>query len=75
MTELLHMHDNYIQEFESKIVKMGEGYIVLNRTAFYPEGGGQIGDQGFLFDNDSRVRVSNALKLDGKIQHLIFAQA
>lgn len=71
MTELLHMRDNYIQEFEAKIVELGEGFIVLDRTAFYPEGGGQVGDQGSLFDNDSHVRISNTVKLEGKIQHLV----
>ncbi|MHA1636551.1 MAG: alanyl-tRNA editing protein [Candidatus Thorarchaeota archaeon] len=71
MTDLLHMRDNYIQEFDAKIMELSEEQIVLDRTAFYPEGGGQVGDQGSLFNSDNRVRISNTVKLDGKIQHLV----
>ena len=71
MTELLHMHDNYIRDFEAIIVEVGDGFIVLDRTAFYPEGGGQVGDQGIISNDQHDVKVTTAKKQDGVIRHLI----
>ena len=48
MTELLHMKDCYAREFDATVVRSGDGFVVLDRTAFYPEGGGQESDAGFL---------------------------
>lgn len=52
MTEKLYYKDSYLESFESKVIKCKiyeEGYvIVLEKTAFYPEGGGQPSDQGTL---------------------------
>ena len=42
-TEMLYMEDNYIRSFTAKVIAVGENYVVLDRTAFYPEGGGQEG--------------------------------
>ena len=42
MTKLLYMESiegNYIREFEAEVVDSGEDYLVLDKTAFYPEGG------------------------------------
>ncbi|MHA1479898.1 MAG: alanyl-tRNA editing protein [Candidatus Thorarchaeota archaeon] len=71
MTELLHMHDNYTREFEAKIIEVGDKFVVLDRTAFYPEGGGQVGDQGIIVYNQHDLKVTTAKKQDGVIRHLI----
>lgn len=50
-TELLYltkMDDAYAREFDARIVKRGDNYVVLDRTLFYPEGGGQEFDTGIL---------------------------
>ncbi|MCF2136293.1 MAG: alanyl-tRNA editing protein [Candidatus Thorarchaeota archaeon] len=73
VTELLHMHDNYLQEFDAKIIELGDGYVILDRTAFYPEGGGQSGDRGVLSDGTSEVHVIDTKKREGKIFHLLDA--
>jgi misacylated tRNA(Ala) deacylase len=50
MTELLYQTDSYLQEFEAKITSVlsTERAVVLDRTAFYPGGGGQPCDFGTL---------------------------
>ncbi len=44
MTELLFQTDSYLQEFEATVsaLKADEGVVALDRTAFYPGGGGQL---------------------------------
>ena len=50
MTELLYQTDSYLKEFEAVIisVSMTERAVILDRTAFYPGGGGQPADAGTL---------------------------
>ena len=48
MTEELFRQDSYLKECAARIVAIGEQGIVLDRTVFYPLGGGQAGDAGVL---------------------------
>ena len=48
MTELLYLRDAYLREFDATVTKVGAGEVVLDRTAFYPTGGGQPHDTGTL---------------------------
>ncbi len=41
-----------------------DGLVVLDRTTFYPEGGGQVGDQGLLRGRDSLFRVNETKRVD-----------
>jgi alanyl-tRNA synthetase len=44
MTEALYMKDSYLKNWNAKIVSVKDDkYIVLDKTAFYPKGGGQRG--------------------------------
>ena len=46
MTEKLYHQDAYLQEFEAIVTQLSEDRIALDRTAFYPGGGGQPNDLG-----------------------------
>ena len=73
MTEVLYMKDaesNYIREFDARVTKQKDDYVVLDRSAFYPLGGGQLSDTGHLIWNGKEVRVREVTK-KGIIKHHI----
>ncbi|MCB0793860.1 MAG: alanine--tRNA ligase, partial [Flavobacteriales bacterium] len=50
--------------------KGGDQYqVVLDRTPFYPEGGGQVGDQGWLVQGDERTQVVDTKRENQLIVH------
>jgi misacylated tRNA(Ala) deacylase len=72
MTELLHLSDSYLREFSATVVEAGEDGVVLDRTAFYPQGGGQPSDTGVLRDESGREYVvSKVQRVKGKVLHKI----
>ncbi|KXH76541.1 MAG: hypothetical protein AM326_06955 [Candidatus Thorarchaeota archaeon SMTZ-45] len=73
MTELLHMRDNYLREFDAIVESSGENYVVIDRTAFYPEGGGQSADHGVLTNGSRTVQVTDVRKVDDEIRHILSA--
>ncbi|MCJ7817609.1 MAG: alanyl-tRNA editing protein [Candidatus Thorarchaeota archaeon] len=74
MTVLLHMSDNYLKEFDATVIHSGDGYVVLDKTAFYPEGGGQSSDRGELSIGKSTITVKEVQKVEGEIRHLFDGQ-
>lgn len=69
MTELLYYSDAYMQEFEATVVAMEEDRVALDRTAFYPGGGGQLNDEGWLTVAGVRLRVAKIKKEGADIWH------
>ena len=71
MTEKLYYLDAYLEEFECKVTDLytDEQYIYVetDRTAFFPEGGGQTSDRGFL----GEAYVENVQITNGKILHFV----
>ena len=65
MTELLYMNSiegNYIREFNATVTKEKKDYVCLDQTAFYPLGGGQPSDVGFLQWDDKKTEVKEVIK-------------
>ncbi|WP_162594320.1 alanyl-tRNA editing protein [Variovorax sp. PBL-E5] len=54
MTDDLFRSDAYLRDCEARILRVDEAGIVLDRTVFYPQGGGQAGDSGRLLLPDGR---------------------
>lgn len=69
MTEKLFYEDAFLKEFSGTVLdcreENGKWVVLLDRTAFYPEGGGQPADQGTL----GKVRVFDTQEKDGDIFH------
>ena len=75
MQNALYMNDSYLKEFEAEVVSVKDGkYVVLNQTAFYPNGGGQPADTGTLICNNEEYPVVFAGKFEGKISHEVSKQ-
>ena len=64
-TELLFRDNAYLKTAEARVVAVHERAIELDRTIFYPQGGGQMGDVGALIRaNGDRIAVVDARKGD-----------
>ena len=70
MTEKLYYIDSHLREFEASVLSCEEskkGFLLeLDRTAFFPEGGGQPADTGTI----GEARVLDVHEKDGRILHL-----
>jgi alanyl-tRNA synthetase len=71
-TEALYYKDQYMREFEAKVLRVvGSEYVVLDGTCFYPEGGGQPSDVGWLIFDGGKVEVLDVQKVGRVIVHKI----
>jgi len=69
MTELFYMDDSYLREFEATVTAVREGAVTLNRTAFYPGGGGQPHDTGVLIWDGVERTVTKIKKQGSEVWH------
>ncbi len=75
-TRMLYYEDAYVKEFEAKVLTvLDKKYVVLDRTAFYPEGGGQPADHGYLSFGGFKVEVTDVQKLGNVILHAVKGSA
>lgn len=62
---------NYVRSFDARVVEAGRDHVILDRTAFYAEGGGQPTDTGVLRWDGGSARVGKVLKQGGRIRHFV----
>jgi alanyl-tRNA synthetase len=75
-TELLYYEDQYRREFEAKVLKVIDGeYVVLDKTCFFPEGGGQPPDSGHLLFDGGEVEVIDVQKVGRVVVHKVKGEA
>jgi len=77
MTELLYQTDAYLQEFEASITSVVDEMraVILDKTAFYPGGGGQPCDFGSLLVNGVVYPVDKVKKQGDDILHFLGGDA
>lgn len=70
MVERLYNENAYTADFDARVLACtaaGDGFaVVLDRTAFFPEGGGQGGDRGYIGD----AEVTDTVERGGEVLHL-----
>lgn len=71
MTELLHMEDSYLREFDASVVAQNDQSVRLDRTAFYPGGGGQPPDIGWLRWSGGESRVIHMKEEERVVWHVL----
>src|SRR5450432_1567233 len=71
MTERVYLQDPYVTTFRARVVELrdleGKPAAILDRSAFYPEGGGQPGDRGVL----GAAKVLDTQEHAGEVLHLL----
>ena len=71
MTEMLYQHDAYIKQFEAAVTEVNGDLVALDRTAFYPGGGGQPNDVGTLDAGGQSWNVIKVKKDGAGIWHQV----
>ena len=68
-----HLEANVIITKYRSIIRKDkqEFQLIFNSTPFYPEGGGQVGDQGYLKNQTEQIRIKDTKKENGIIVHYI----
>ena len=73
MTEELFRQDAYAQSCEARVTAVDDAGVRLDRTVFYPLGGGQPGDRGeLILESGAVIRISDTRKgaAEGEIVHI-----
>jgi misacylated tRNA(Ala) deacylase len=68
-TECLYLTDAYLQRFTAQVASVNGREVLLDRTAFHPEGGGQPDDLGRLDFAGGSVRIEGLRSDHGDILH------
>ncbi len=71
MTELIYLNDSYLKECNAKVIKVVDDGIILDKTIFYPQGGGQPSDTGKIILDNNEFDVEKVKKVDGNIIHFL----
>lgn len=69
MTNLLFQTDSYLKETKATVTAIEEGAVILDKTVFYPGGGGQQADQGKLLCKGYVSRIEKVKKVGDEILH------
>jgi len=74
-TRLLYYDDHYTKDFDAKVIWSKETddgtEVILDKTAFYPEGGGQPADKGVLKAKGKNINVKHVIKEGNSVIHIL----
>lgn len=70
MTEAVYLSDSKTLESSATIEVVGDNYLILDKTIFYPQGGGQPSDKGVIKSDSAELHVKSVEYNGGKIKHI-----
>lgn len=70
-TDALYLRDAYLRSFDGSVTAIDGDRVVLDRTAFYPTGGGQPHDTGVLRWDGGSARVTEVRKQGDDVWHTL----
>jgi misacylated tRNA(Ala) deacylase len=68
---LLYTDNSELKEFDATVTRTGPKFVVLDKTGFYPEGGGQPSDTGKLIVGGTEVKVVKVMKRGSQVFHYL----
>jgi|TARA_B100001093_G_scaffold122446_1_gene115158 misacylated tRNA(Ala) deacylase len=71
MTDEIFRNDSYVKELDVIILDIIPEGLVFDKTIFYPEGGGQPGDEGYLISDEQKTKVLGTKYINKKLVHLV----
>jgi misacylated tRNA(Ala) deacylase len=70
-TELAYLHDAYLRQIDAVVIDRRDGAVALDRTVFYPTGGGQPHDTGTLRTGGELLAVTGVVKEGQLVWHAV----
>ncbi len=71
MTDEIFSRDAYEAVTDATVVEVRDAGVVLDRTVFYPRGGGQPGDTGIITWEGGETRIADTVKSEGDVLHIL----
>lgn len=77
MTEKLYHEDSYLRIFDARVIGANQKHhgVILDRTAFFPGGGGQPADTGVMRFEGQTCSIKRAKRIQGELVHLLAEEA
>lgn len=70
MTEALYLSDSHQTTGTGKVTAVGDNYLIIDQTIFYPQGGGQPSDKGTIKSATAQLHVKSVEYNGGEIKHV-----
>ncbi len=74
-TSVTAIIDSETKEATGSMTEGGHAYIILSKTPFYAESGGQVGDTGYLKNENTVVRVTDTKKYEGMVIQVCYVES